>query len=180
MEVRVRSHVRRHPRGTRPSRPLGTRGSLGAAIDDVVSGRASGYTWTAQWRFNIDEPEQMKRIYDMLGNRTLYAVATTNLTLAEREASPGGRLGFDPLIDANHGISLWRRADGTVFMDNIIVFVGSEIREGWVLDFAKSKNQQVIIKVDGQHRTYEFVDVPGWKVVVKGSGPERTFEPVKK
>ena len=180
MPVWVRSHQRRQSRiRFVPPRRRPSEGGLSSAIDEVVTGRRAGYTWTRDFKFDIDDPVMMKEVYKNLHGQTLYAVAVTNRTLAERGASPEGPLGFSPRISRSEGISLWRRADGTVFMDNIVLFFGPAVSEYFALNWAKRYNQQVILKVDGLTKTWEFLDVPGWKVAVKGKGAERVFEPTR-
>ena len=145
--------------------------SLASLIESVTDGRRSGYTYTGGWKFDIDDPADMERIYDKLGTRVLYAIATTNLPLAERVRRPE--------FGETEGVSLWRRSDGTVFMDDIFLLFGPKVSEEFVLSRAKSYNQQVILKVDGLSQTWEFVNVPGWDVKVHEVGGVRTFEPIR-
>jgi len=144
-------------------------------IDDVVSGRRSGFTWTGGYKFDIDDPVLMDALYGKLHGRTIYAVARTNRTLGEWESR-----GSPKDIGHNFGIALWRASDGTVYADDGYVenAVGTAEDDQHALEIARKYNQFVILKVDGRYRKWSFLEGPGYDVVIRGQGADRSFEPV--
>ncbi len=157
MQVKVRPYVRRHI--VHAPRLPSTAGSLGAIIDDVIAGRRAGYTWTIRWKFDIDDSVSMEKVYNQLGDRTMYVVATTHRTLEEWE----GPEQFSVRIGGNEGVGLWRDPHtGEIYIDNVILFFGPKVSEQWALNYAASHGQQSILKVDGSTRSFDFLGVPKW------------------
>ena len=129
---------------------------LESVIDDVKAGLRGGYTWTFKWNFDLNDPADMELVYNSLGNRAMYVVATTNRTLEEWE----GPEDFSVLIGANEGVGVWRDPDtGKVYVDNVLLFFGPKVSEPWVLSYANSHGQKSIVKIDGPTRSYKFLGV---------------------
>src|SRR3990167_369476 len=156
-DVRVRSHVRRHVlRGmSRARRSTVRRGTLWAIIDDVVAGRRSGYTWTRDWRFDVNEPASMERTYDKLLGITMYVVAITNRKLDDLWETRWH-------ISSSEGVGLWRDETGMVYADDIVLLLFEPGVEGrnFALKHAKRHGQRYVLKVDGRARSFEFLEVP--------------------
>lgn len=132
---------------------------LHAVIESVKTGRRTGFTYTGRWKFDIADPGSMERVYDALGDRTMYVVGVTNRTLEEwefmREAGDPS-----PPITANEGVGVWRDPDtDRIFVDDIVLFFGPKVSEFWALNFAKNKRQKFVLKVDGPTRSFEFLEV---------------------
>lgn len=159
--VNVRRHVRRRPSQIAlRRRPPSSPGSFGAAIDDVVAGRRSGYTWTGGYKFDVDDARTMDALYDHLRRRnvdTLYVLARTNRTLAEWEARVVNRDPSVTSIGRNFGLGIWRDDDGTIYVDDISVLVFKGERDDDALRFARLHNQKSILKVDASKRSFVFL-----------------------
>ncbi len=125
----------------------------------VAAGLRDGYTWTSRWKFDVDDAMSMRAVYNKLGDRTMYVVATTNRTLSEFDQDFTEK-GIAPKIDADQGIGLWRRGDGTVMVDDIVLFFGPSADESWALSFARRHGQESILAIDGRMRTFKFLEVP--------------------
>jgi len=137
-------------------------GSLGAAINDVVAGRRSGYTFTGNWRFDVNDPVTMKRVYDQLGPRQMFVIASTNRTLEEYTVElmmrnlkrPGAEI---RAAIGDDGIGIWRADDGTIYVDEVHVWVGLSRSEAIVI--GRNKHQKYILRVDGRTRSFEFIPI---------------------
>lgn len=188
LSVHVRPHARRHLQRRLPAHPskrvspkartreqayTRSRPSLEKIINDVRQGRRAGYTYTGGWFFDIDDPKSMDAVYDRLGEHAFWVIGRTTRTLAEFERS-----GKQADIGYNFGVSTWKDASGTIYLDDIAIF---DDRDGFdderALVNARDYNQFVILKVDGRTRSFAFLEGPGYDVAIHGQGAERTFEP---
>ena len=161
-EVHVRPYIRekRHQIKEVRRRPPSSPGSLGAIIDDVVAGRRSGYTWTRNFKFDIADAASMGRVYDRLGDRTMYVVGTTNRPLEEWVFAIEAGDKVPMPISSSQGVGVWRDPDTEqVYVDNIVLFFGPKVSENWALNYAMNRRQQSILKVDGPSRSFEFLEV---------------------
>lgn len=157
IRVRVQPYMRRSRGGYLSRHPIPSLApDLQTVIDDVKEGHRSGYTWTLGWKFDVNEPLSMEPVYDKLGDRTMYAIATTNRTLEDWE----GPEQFSVPISHNQGVGIWRSDDGTVYVDNVVMLFGPKVSEQWALDYAARNRQQSVLKVDGRTRTHSFLAVP--------------------
>lgn len=106
----------------------------------------------------MDDPASMKRVYDRLGKKHMYVIAETNIPLSLRKSGklPGRGIG-DILIYGPHGIGLWRDDDGTVYMDDVHVWVN--LLHSLARKLARKLEQRSILYVNGRTRTHKFVEV---------------------
>jgi len=132
-------------------------GSLAEAVDDVVAGRRTGYTWTRKYRFDVFDSASMARLYDQIGPSIMYVIARTNQTLDRWEARLRARDPNAATIADNVGIGIWRDADGTIYADEISVLRFGEQHDADAIRFARIHGQRYIVKVNGAERTYDFL-----------------------
>jgi len=134
----------------------------------VRDGQRAGYTYTSHFQYDIDNQAQMEHTYDALGHRVMFVIASTN-----RPAKH-----FDPsesVVGPSRGVSLWRDANGVVYMDDIQLYF--DIDDETALRIAREKDQFMIHKVDGRTRSHAFLEAPGYDVEIRGEGTDRTFSP---
>ena len=171
MRIRTRAHVRRSPHATRRERPeilsrlgrepslrgpgAGRGPALESVLDDVKAGTRNGYTWTLNWKFDLDDPADMELVYNALGHRAMYVLATTNRTLEQWE----GPEAFNVLIGASEGVGIWRNDAGQVYVDNIVLLIGPKRMAEGVTELAKSYSQKYFVEIDGRARKFKLVEV---------------------
>ncbi len=141
-------------------RPPSSPGSFGAVIDDVVTGRRKGYTWTGNWKFDIDDPISMERVYKKLGQRQMYIIASTNRTLEDYQAMlvmrnlnrPGAEI---RAMLGDYGVGFWRDDEGTIYADEVRAWM--DLSRHAAIDIGRRQHQKYILRVDGRRREFEFI-----------------------
>jgi hypothetical protein len=143
---------------------------LNVLLSEVENGKRAGYTFTGLFRFDIDNQAEMDRVYDKLGHRAMFAIATTN--------RPASEFYMDhAVIGQVSGIALWRDDRGIVYADDVTLHLDIDDEEA--LRIARAQEQAVILKVDGRTRSFAFMEAPGWDVIIREEGKKRTFEQVR-
>jgi len=126
---------------------------LNAVVQQVSSGMRGGYTWTRDFKFDVDDPSTMEAVYKELGDDTLYVVARTNYRLSSRPPLSQAAIG------RNEGVGLWRDDQGEIWADDIVLYRSPKQSWEWALNRARAWNQKFILVINGATKTHEFVAV---------------------
>jgi hypothetical protein len=126
---------------------------LGTAISSVVQKQRSGFTWTRDFKFDVDDPTSMASVYDRLGEDSLYVVARTHYRLEERPML------YRAIAKRTEGVGLWRDDMGQIWADDVVLFFAPKASRAWALNRAKAWNQLYILEVSGKTRSFEFLPV---------------------
>jgi hypothetical protein len=137
-------------------------------IGEVHRGERAGYTYTGNFKFDIDDPRSMAHTYDKLGPHVMFAIAETNRPMEDFYIS-------NSTISKLTGVAMWRDDKGRVYVDDVRLHVDIDDEEA--LRIARQYDQFIILKVDGRTRSFAFLEGPGYDVKIGGQGHERTFEP---